>query len=177
MFRRKTADTQCQAYTVSFGAGGQDGWLIKTDVNGNMQWNKTYGGTADDSLQEIVLTTDGGFAIAGKTRSFGAGNLDMWLVKTDSYGNVQWSKTFGGPLDDSGPDDNHVRQTADGGYVIAGTTTSFGAGGQDFYLVKVGVEGESGLAWTDSTANTVTLYRGANDVYWNYVRVRIWKIR
>jgi len=162
--------------TASFGAGGQDGWLIKTDVNGNMQWNKTYGGTDNDSLQTIVLTTDGGFAIGGKTNSFGAGKTDMWLVKTDSYGNVQWSKTFGGPGDDSGPDGNDVRQTADGGYVIEGTTTSFGAGSADFYLVKVGVEGESGLAWTDSTANTITLYRGANDVYWNYVQVRIWKI-
>jgi hypothetical protein len=164
-------------YTFSFGAGGQDGWLIKTDANGNMQWNKTYGGTNDDSLQTIIIATDGGFAIAGKTRSLGAGNLDVWLVKTDSYGNVQWSKTFGGTEDDSGPDNNHVKQTADGGYVIAGTTASFGAGGQDFYLVKVGVEGESGLAWTESTGNTVTLYRGANDVYWNYVRVRIWRIR
>jgi len=162
--------------TNSSGAGGQDGWLIKTDANGNMQWNKTYGGTDDDSLQTIVPTTDGGFAIAGKTRSFGTGKLDMWLVKTDSYGNVQWSKTFGGPEDDSGPDNNDVLQTADGGYLIAGTTYSFGAGSADFYLVKVGVEGESGLAWTDSTANTVTLYRGTNDVYWNYVRVRIWKI-
>jgi hypothetical protein len=130
-------------FTFSFGAGGQDGWLIKTDVNGNMQWNKTYGGTADDSLQVIVLTSDGGFAIAGKTLSFGGGNLDMWLVKTDSYGNVQWSKTFGGPGDDSGPDGNHVLQTADGGYVIAGTTTSFGAGGQDFYLVKTDAAGNA----------------------------------
>jgi hypothetical protein len=177
LVQTKDSGYAMSGYTFSFGAGGQDGWLIKTDVNGNMQWNKTYGGTADDSLQFIVLTTDGGFAIAGKTRSFGAGNQDMWLLKTDSYGNVQWSKTFGGPLDDSGPDGNRVLQTADGGYVIEGTTTSFGAGGQDFYLVKVGVEGESGLAWTDSTANTITLYRGANDVYWNYIRVRMWRIR
>src|SRR4030042_718337 len=151
-------------FTGSFGAGGLDGWLIKTDANGNMQWNQTYGGTNNDSLQTIVLTTDGGFALGGKTNSFGAGNTDMWLVKTDSYGNMQWSKTFGGPWVDSGPDNNDVRQTADGGYLIAGTTTSFGAGSADFYLVKVGVEGESGLAWTDSTAKTVTLYRGANDV-------------
>jgi hypothetical protein len=59
---------------------------------------------------------------------------------------------------------------------VVGYTASFGAGGNDIYLVKVGVEGESGLALTDSTTNTVTLYRGANDVYWNYVRVKIWKI-
>ena len=87
------------------------------------------------------------------------------------------STVFGGSGNDSGPDNNDVCQTADGGYLIAGTTTSFGAGSADFYLVKVGVEGESGLAWTDSTANTVMVYRGANDVYWNFVRVRGWRIR
>jgi len=147
-------------YTVSFGAGGQGGWLIKTDVNGNMQWNKTYGGTADDSLQGIVLTTDGGFAIAGKTSSFGAGNLDMWLLKTDSYGNVQWSKTFGGTGDDSGPDGNHVCQTADGGYVIEGTTTSFGAGGQDFYLVKTDAFGNAPAPPAATAFCSVTVLRG-----------------
>ena len=69
-----------------------------------------------------------------------------------------------------------LRQTTDGAYVVISNTASFGAGGQDFNLVKLGVEGESGLAMTSSTANTVTIYRGANDVYWNYVQVRIWKI-
>jgi hypothetical protein len=159
--------------TNSFGAGGTDGWLVKTDANGNMQWNKTYGGTGDDHFNRIVQTLDGGYAIGGYTNSFGAGNRDVWFVKTDSYGNMQWSKTFGGSGEDSG---SMVRQTSDGGYATGGTTASFGAGSYDFYLVKVGSEGESGLAWTDSTANTVTLYRGANDVYWNYVRVRVWKI-
>jgi hypothetical protein len=161
-------------YTNSFGAGGYDGWLAKTDANGNMQWNKTCGGTGNDYFVRLIKTRDGGYATSGYTTSFGAGNSDVWFVKTDSNGNMQWSKTFGGSGVDAG---DILCQTSDGGYVIAANTNSFGAGSQDFYLVKVGVEGESGLAWTDSTANTVTLYRGANDVYWNYVRVRIWKIR
>jgi hypothetical protein len=139
-----------------------------------MQWNKTCGGTGNDYFVRMVQTRDGGYAISGYTNSFGAGNNDVWFVKTDSYGNMQWSKTFGGSGVDAG---DFLLQASDGGYVIAANTNSFGAGSQDFYLIKVGVEGESGLAWTDSTANTVTLYRGANDVYWNYVRVRIWKIR
>jgi len=164
------------AMTSSFGAGGRNGWLIKTDANGNMQWNKTYGGANNSRFSSISLTNDGGFALGGTTNSFGAGNGNMWFVKTDSYGNVQESKSFGGSDDGSGSqqdEKNVVCQTADGGYVLTGTT----AGSANIYLVKVGVEGESGLAWTDSTANTITLYRGANDVYWNYVRVRVWIIR
>jgi hypothetical protein len=67
-----------------------------------------------------------------------------------------------------------VVETIDGGYALAGVTYSFGAGLADVWLVKSDVE--SGLAWTDSTLNSLTLYRGATDIYWNYVRVRIWKI-
>jgi hypothetical protein len=159
-------------FTYSFGAGGQDAWLVKTNASGNMLWNKTYGGAGNENFQRVVRTLDGGYAISGATNSFGAGGNDMWFVKTDSYGNVQWSKTFGGLANDGGA---MLRQTSDSGYIIIGNTASFGAGGQDFYLVKVGIEGESGLALTASTNNTVTLYRGSNDVYWNFVQVRIWK--
>jgi hypothetical protein len=68
-------------------------------------------------------------------------------------------------------------QAADGSFLIAGFTNSFGASGYDIYIVKTSVEGESGLAWSNSTANSITLYRGANDIYWNYVRVETWKIK
>jgi hypothetical protein len=160
-------------YTYSFGAGGTDVYLVKTDANGNIQWSKTYGGTDTDVGYSVVQTSDGGYAIAGYTLSFGAGGSDVYLVKTDSLGNMVWSKTFGG----TGADHAYsVVQTADGGYAITGYTYSFGAGGYDVYLVKTDVYGDFGLARTDSTANTLTLYRGANDVYWNYVRVQIWKI-
>jgi len=136
-------------------------------------WNKTYGGTGDDEAWSMIQTNDGGYAIAGYTGSFGAGSWDFWLVKTDSVGNMQWNRTYGGTGSDVAWS---VVQTNDGGYVLTGSTSSFGAGNGDFWLVKT----ESwlfGLVWTDSTNNSITLYRGATDAYWNYVRVRIWKIK
>jgi hypothetical protein len=75
-------------YTDSFGAGSNDFCLVKTDAAGNAQWNRTYGGTDDDHALALVQTVDGGYALAGYTDSFGAGNSDFWLVKTDADGVV-----------------------------------------------------------------------------------------
>ena len=162
--------------TESLGAGYLDFWLVKTDANGNMIWNKAYGGPgrdwADAGHRVLIQTNDGGFALAGNTDSFGAGRDDFWLVKTDSSGNMQWNRTYGG----AGIDQSFsLIQTCDGGYVMVGYTESFGAGGKDFWLLKTSAE--SGLAWTDSTANSITLQRGVTDGYWNFVRVRIWKMK
>ncbi len=137
----------------------------------NPGWNQTYGGADYDYGQSIVQTTDGGYAITGYTNS--AGNYDAYLIKTNAGGVMQWSKTYGGTGSDVG---YSVVRTSDGGYTIAGYTNSFGAGLSDAYLIKTGVEGEFGLARVGSTSNTLTLYRGLNDIYWNYIRVRIWKI-
>jgi hypothetical protein len=166
-------------YTYSFGAGNADDWLVKTDASGNQLWNTTYGGTSEDGAYWVVQTGDGGYALAGFTYSFGAGNRDAWLVKTESNGNMQWNKTYGGTADDEAW---KLIQTGDGGYAPVGWTTSFGAGNRDAWLVKTDASGniggdESGLAWIYSSANTVTLYRGATDTSWNYVRVRLWKPR
>jgi predicted secreted protein len=157
--------------TLSYGAGGYDVWLIKTDASGTAQWTRTYGGTDHDYGYSVVETSDGGYVITGYTNSYGAGNTDVWLVKTDSAGTAQWNQTYGGSDYDRG---YSVVETSNGGYAITGQTGSFGAGNSDFWLVKTDVE--SGLAWTDSTANSITLYRGVTDVYWNFVRVRVWKI-
>ena len=120
-------------FTDSYGAGGYDFWLIKTDSSGNMQWNRTYGGTGDDEAQCLIQTSDGGYALAGYTNSFGAGSYDFWLVKTDSSGNMMWNQTYGGAGDEAA---NAVIQTSDGGYALAGWTTSYGAGEADIWLVK-----------------------------------------
>jgi len=72
--------------TYSFDVGQGDFWLVKTDENGNAEWNQTYGGKSIDIARSLVETSDGGFALAGKTTSFGAGSSDFWLVKTDANG-------------------------------------------------------------------------------------------
>jgi hypothetical protein len=156
--------------TNSYGVGN-DFWLVKTDAAGNSQWNQTYGGTNYEEVHSVVQTSDGGYAIAGHTTSYGAGDYDVWLVKTDASGTVQWTQAYGGTGTDYW---GIVVETSDGGYAIAGITWSYGAGNEDFWLVNTGVG--SGLAWTDSTADSITLHRGATDVYWKYVRVRIWKV-
>ncbi len=159
--------------TDSAGAGDYDVYVVKTNSDGTGSWWKTFGGTDEDVGYSLIQTVDGGYAIAGATWSFGAGSADVFLVRTDAGGNQLWQKTFGGEVEDVG---YSLIQTVDGGYAIAGATWSFGAGSADVFLVKTDVWGEFGLARTGSTANTLTLYRGRNDVEWNYVQVRIWKI-
>ena len=125
--------------TDSFGAGDSDVWLVKTDANGNIQWNKTYGGPARDLGSSIVQTTDGGLILACSTMSFGAGSWDIWLIKVDALGNMQWNKTFGGTDFDVVEGERTITQTSDGGYAIAGFTLSFGT--DTLWLIKTDQNG------------------------------------
>lgn len=127
------------AYAGSFGSGGGDIWLIKTDSNGNMVWNKTYGGPQSEDVRSFIETSDGGFVLVGSTYSYGAGEDDIFLIKTDAYGNVQWNQTFGGPSYETGWG---VVQTTDGGYAVVGDTFSFGKGSADIWLFFVDPTGQ-----------------------------------
>jgi ribosomal protein S11 len=128
-------------WTRSFGAGRNDIFLIKTDAKGNIIWAKTYGGTSSDYANSVQQTSDGGYIVAGGTWSFGAGYRDIFLIKTDANGNVQWAKTYGETSSDYA---NSVQQTSDGGYIVAGGTYSFGAGNYDIFLIKTDAKGNIG---------------------------------
>jgi len=124
--------------TTSKGAGERDVWLIKTDTNGNIEWDKTLGGANYDRGKHGLQTTDGGFIIIGYTSSYGSGSNDAWLIKTDSNGNIEWNETYGGEGNEEGV---CVQQTSDGGYIIAGQTDSYGAGGTDAWIFKTDCNG------------------------------------
>ena len=124
--------------TNSYGAGCEDAWLVKTDSGGNKEWGKTFGGTISDGAYSVQQTSDGGYILAGYTWSYGDASNDFWLVKTDSDGNEEWDRTFGGTCNDRA---YYVQQTADGGYILAGYTWSYGAGNRDFWIVKTDSNG------------------------------------
>ncbi|MCH8330171.1 MAG: T9SS type A sorting domain-containing protein, partial [Bacteroidetes bacterium] len=129
--------------TKSYGQGDKDGYLLRINDDGKVRWAKTYGGSDRDAFHSVLEDDDGNFITAGYTFSYGAGDLDFYLVKTDSSGTVLWSKTYGGVLQDWGQE---VRQTLDKGFIIAGYTTSFGMGLTDNYLVRVDSAGDT--VWT-----------------------------
>jgi len=134
--------------TDSFGAA-DDIFLIKTDANGNIIWAKTYGGIENEIARSVQQTSDGGYILAGYTSSFGAGNLNIFLIKTDASGNIQWAKTYGGTDYDWA---YSVQQTSDGGYIVAGRTWSFGAGSEDIFLIKTDASGN--VQWAKTYGGT-----------------------
>ncbi len=123
------------------GKGGNDMYLIKTDKDGTLLWDEVYGGTGDDNATSVQETADGsGYAICGSTYSSNLSNgaNDVYFIITDDKGKVIKEKHYGGRNFEEG---FCVRRTTDGGYIICGYTYSFGAGGNDFYLIKTDKDG------------------------------------
>ncbi len=127
--------------TNSFGE--LDIFLIKTDAKGNVQWAKTYEVMDFEYASSVQQTSDGGYIVAGFTTSFGADDWNIFLIKTDAKGNVQWAKTYV-ETDTINRGAFSVQQTSDGGYILAGTTISFGAGEGDIFLIKTDARGNIG---------------------------------
>ncbi|CAN5636566.1 hypothetical protein BH10BAC2_BH10BAC2_43440 [soil metagenome] len=149
--------------------GFNDYWIVKLDAQGNIQWDKTIGGSSEDQLSALQQTTDGGYilggwsgsGISGEKSANSKGNQDYWVVKTDSSGNVQWDKTIGGSNFDYL---NAVRQTTDGGYILGGRSlsnqssdkTENSRGAEDYWVVKLNSNGN--IEWDRTIGGT------ANDV-------------
>ena len=133
-------------WTNSFGAGRDDFWVFKLDAAGGIEWEYTYGGPGSEQAWSVVPTSDGGYLVAGGTTSFGAGGADFWVLKLDARGSVLWQRTYGGPADDGGAsafEEMVVKalEDADGNYVLASETLSFGRGSSDIWVLKLDPQG------------------------------------
>ncbi len=131
--------------TYSYGQGGSDIYIIKTDPNGDTLWTKTFGGAGTDCGNNVLANSDGTYAIACETNSIGAGDYDMQLIKTDASGNFSWTQTYGGNVKDV---TKTMEATPDGGYIISGISRSFGWINPNFWIVKVDAFGN--MQWNKS---------------------------
>ncbi|MFC1547975.1 T9SS type A sorting domain-containing protein [Candidatus Neomarinimicrobiota bacterium] len=129
--------------TTSFGAGYYDVYLIRTDSTGDTLWTKTFGGSEFDSGYFVQQTSDNGYIITGSTKSYGHGNADVYLIKSNETGDTVWTRTFGGSGFDAG---YSVQQTSDDGYIIIGKYGSHGPVGYNIYLIKTNSQGDT--LWT-----------------------------
>lgn len=126
--------------------GNADYWIVKLDSSGNIQWQKSLGGSNRDAANSVQQTSDGGYIVAGESNSTNGdvtgnhGNSDYWIVKLDPSGTIQWQKSLGGSLHDAA---NSIQQTSDGGYIVAGGASSSNGdvthnnGNDDFWIVKL----------------------------------------
>jgi hypothetical protein len=145
--------------TSSFGAGLSDILLLKVDSLGNPLWAKTFGGANIDRGYSLDITNDSGFVICGFTNNFGSGGYDIYLIRTDSLGNASWTKTYGGNDWDFG---FSIKQTPDGGFIIAGDSYSGVSGYRNPEIIKTDNAGN--LQWKKE----LTIY---NDEYVNTIGI------
>ena len=149
-------------YTKSYGASWSDGWLVKTDSNGNELWNKTFGGPSRDDFSYVEQTNDGGYITAGYTYLSGDILSSGWFVKTDSNGNEIWNRTIGG-------DDNNVaefvQQTSDGGYILTGYSGTYDISDIDYWVVKIDSQGNNlwDTTYTGTTDDFIECIRQTSD--------------
>jgi len=135
----------------SFGAGLGDGWILKIASNGDIEWQRTYGGTSDDFLYFIQQTEEGGYVVAGYSSSFGPRGEDIWVLKLSSGGDIEWQRIFGGSYSDTA---RSVEKTSDGGYIVGASSSSFGAGDSDYFILKLDSDGNIDSSFCPLPADT-----------------------
>lgn len=135
--------------TYSYGSGNSDFWLIRTNSSGDTLWTRAFGGTENELGYSVDLTDDGGFIAAGYTSSFGNGSQDMWLIRTDSFGDTLWTKTIGGTSTDEG---KSVRCINDDEFIVCGNTLSYGSGETDVWLIRLNSSASVPVELTSFTA-------------------------
>ncbi len=133
-------------WTNSYGAGGYDVYVVKLDSAGKTKWTRTIGGSKDEVGIRVIRSKDGGYIIAGATASFGDVNGDVYIIKLDTAGIVQWTKVIGGTKADQA---DCIIQTKDGGYMLSGFTCSFGDTIGEVYILKL--DSLANLEWTRTT--------------------------
>jgi hypothetical protein len=125
--------------TKSMGDLNGDHYLIQLDLDGNILFEKTYGGSLVETGEQIIATKDGHLMLIGTTTSAGNGMKDMHVMKITEQGDLLWETTFGGALDDT---PNSIIETSKNEFCIAGTSKSFGTGANDIYLVWMNQQGD-----------------------------------
>ncbi len=135
-------------YTYSFGGSQSDYWVLKLDSAGNIVWQNAYGGAGTDYAYSVRQTSDGGYIVGGYSNS-GRSFIDILILKLDTAGNIQWQFMYGRDVV-TGDDEllHEVKQTADGGYIVAGWTFSYGAGSADMWILKLNSDGT--IAWQNA---------------------------
>ncbi|MDH4220280.1 MAG: hypothetical protein OEW23_16090 [Candidatus Aminicenantes bacterium] len=146
IIQTKNGDFIVGGHTHTLGEGwigSTNIWLLKLNINGEIVWQKTYGGleseyyyTSDSYIKE---TSDGGYIVGAHTRSYGGGSLDLWILKLDADGDVEWQKTYGGWGSEQA---YSILETDEGGYIVAGTSNSFGEGYKDIWIIRLTDQGK-----------------------------------
>jgi hypothetical protein len=116
-----------------------DAWVFKLNAQGNVEWQKTYGSCSLDAIFSIEQTEEGGYVVASLRSSPGLGHSDVWVLKLDSFGNIEWQKAYGDRKHDFA---HSIEQTKDGGYIVAGWTQADSDDGLDGWILRLGSRGE-----------------------------------
>jgi hypothetical protein len=153
--------------------GNRDFWIMKADIFGNLEWQKSLGGSNDDNANSVQQTSDGGYVVAGYTKSIdgdviGANTTwDYWVVKLNNIGSIEWQKSLGGNSIEEG---NSIQVTRDGGYIVAGTAYSIDGdvtgnhGIADYWVVKLSPENYDQSDVSDAVFSIVAPLATSQDI-------------